>query len=106
MEVKNRLISSQSMDYRAIYTKLGSMTMARDFLPADIPNTRIMTIGYNSAVAFSKPMAKIEDKALELLNSLIPKRSSPAAGKSIEAGCLYMSQYGRSCGQQSACSFE
>ena len=26
----------------------------RDFLPADIPNARIMTFGYDSTVAFSK----------------------------------------------------
>lgn len=42
----------------------------RDFLPADIPFARIMTFGYDSTVAFSKSVAKIEDKALELLNQL------------------------------------
>ncbi len=50
----------------------------RDFLPADIPEARIMTFGYDSAVAFSKSVAKIEDKALELLNHLSAKRSLAA----------------------------
>ena len=54
----------------------------RDFLPADIPNARIMTFGYDSTVAFSKSVAKIEDKALELLNHLSAKRSVVAAGSS------------------------
>lgn len=48
----------------------------RDFLPADIPFARIMTFGYDSTVAFSKSVAKIEDKALELLNQISAKRSS------------------------------
>ncbi|SLM37180.1 Tetratricopeptide-like helical domain [Lasallia pustulata] len=46
----------------------------RDFLPADIPFARIMTFGYDSTVAFSKSVANIEDKALELLNRLSAKR--------------------------------
>ena len=52
----------------------------RDFLPADIPTARIMTFGYDSAVAFSKSVARIEDKALELLNHLSAKRSPAAPG--------------------------
>ena len=52
----------------------------RDFLPADIPHALIMTFGYNSTIAFSKSVAKIEDKALELLNLLSAKRSSTAPG--------------------------
>lgn len=52
----------------------------RDFLPADIPSARIMTFGYDSTVAFSKSVAKIEDKALELLNHLSAKRSPVAPG--------------------------
>lgn len=49
----------------------------RDFLPADIPLARIMTFGYDSTVAFSKSVAKLEDKSLELLNSLSAERSEP-----------------------------
>ena len=52
----------------------------QDFLPPDIPNGRIMTFGYDSTVAFSKSVAKIEDKALELLNHLSAKRSPIAPG--------------------------
>lgn len=52
----------------------------RDFLPADIPHARIMTFGYDSTVAFSKSVARIEDKALELLNHLSAKRSPTAPG--------------------------
>lgn len=46
----------------------------RDFLPVDVPFARIMTFGYDSTVAFSRSVAKIEDKALELLNRLSRKR--------------------------------
>ena len=52
----------------------------RDFLPADMPNARIMTFGYDSAVAFSKSVARIEDKALELLNHLSAKRPPATPG--------------------------
>lgn len=52
----------------------------RDFLPTDIPHARIMTFGYDSTIAFSKSVAKIEDKALELLNWLSAKRSPTAPG--------------------------
>ena len=65
--------------YRTWEHDNGSLWL-RDFLPADIPNARIMTFGYDSAVAFSKSVAKIEDKALELLNHLSAKRSPAAPG--------------------------
>jgi hypothetical protein len=42
----------------------------RDLLPEDIPSARIMTFGYDSTVAFSNSVARIEDKALDLLNRL------------------------------------
>ena len=60
----------------------GSMWL-QDFLPADIPFARIMTFGYDSTIAFSKSAAKIEDKALELLNRLSLKRSVAGGGTSI-----------------------
>lgn len=47
----------------------------RDFLPADIAFSRILTFGYDSTVAFSSSVAQLEDKALELLNRLSAKRS-------------------------------
>lgn len=49
----------------------------KDFLPADVPLARIMTFGYESSVAFSKSVAKIEDKSLQLLNNLGAKRDGP-----------------------------
>lgn len=54
----------------------------RDFLPSDIPNARIMTFGYDSTVAFSRSVAKIEDEAFELLNHLSAKRTRSAPGTS------------------------
>ena len=50
----------------------------RDVLPAEIPFARIMTFGYDSTVAFSNSVAKLEDKALDLLNRLSAKRSDAA----------------------------
>ena len=46
----------------------------RDFLPAKVPNARIMTYGYNSIVAFSKSVAEIEDFAVDLLGRLNDER--------------------------------
>ena len=46
----------------------------RDLLPAKIPTARIMTFGYESTIAFSKSVAHIEDKALDLLNRLSAQR--------------------------------
>ena len=51
----------------------------RDFLPGDVPSAHIMTFGYESTVVFSNSVAKIEDKSLELLNSLSAKRDEPDA---------------------------
>ena len=42
----------------------------RDFVPADIENTRIMAYGYKSAVAFSKSTAGVEEFARDLLERL------------------------------------
>lgn len=65
--------------YRTWEHDNGSLWL-RDFLPADIPNARIMTFGYDSTTAFSKSVAKIEDMALELLNHLSAKRSPAQPG--------------------------
>ena len=46
----------------------------RDYLPEEIPSARIMTFGYDSTVAFSNSVARIEDKALDLLNRLGAQR--------------------------------
>jgi predicted esterase len=49
----------------------------REFLPAKVPNARIMTYGYNSVVAFSKSVTEIEDFAVDLLNRLDGERGTP-----------------------------
>ena len=49
----------------------------KDFLVEDMPSARIMTFGYDSAVALSKSVGKIEDNALSLLNQLGVERSPP-----------------------------
>ncbi|KAI9888711.1 MAG: hypothetical protein M1814_006522 [Vezdaea aestivalis] len=46
----------------------------QDSLPEDISFAWIMTFGYDSTVAFSKSVAKIDDKALDLLSRLSSKR--------------------------------
>lgn len=46
----------------------------RDFLPEAIPNSRIMSYGYNSAAAFSLSTASIDDFATDLLNRIRGKR--------------------------------
>ncbi|SPO07348.1 uncharacterized protein DNG_10042 [Cephalotrichum gorgonifer] len=47
-----------------------------DFLPATIPNVRVMTYGYDSGLAFSRSKAGIENFALDLLNRLRMMRTS------------------------------
>ncbi|MCJ1309721.1 hypothetical protein MMC25_003381 [Agyrium rufum] len=59
----------------------------RDFLPQDLPLARIMTFGYDSTVAFSKSVAKIEDKALGLLNRISSKRLNDGSPKPIVFIC-------------------
>ena len=43
----------------------------KDFLAKDLPFARIMTFGYDSAVAFSKGVGNIEDNARFFLTSLV-----------------------------------
>jgi hypothetical protein len=50
-----------------------------DFLPDDVPFARILTFGYDSTVAFSKSVARIEDTALKLLNGLYTERENDKA---------------------------
>ncbi|KFY84990.1 hypothetical protein V500_08810 [Pseudogymnoascus sp. VKM F-4518 (FW-2643)] len=49
-----------------------------DFLPAQIPNARVMAYGYNSAVQFSKSAAGIEAFAEGFLEELLTWRRSTA----------------------------
>ena len=46
----------------------------RDMLPAEVPSVRIMTFGYESAVAFSNSVSGVDNKAVDLLNRLSAKR--------------------------------
>ncbi|KAI9777234.1 MAG: hypothetical protein M1839_008964 [Geoglossum umbratile] len=48
----------------------------KDFLPQEIPNARIMSFGYNSAVQFSKSVADIETFADGLVEDLMSWRRS------------------------------
>ena len=48
----------------------------RDFLPSQVPNTRIMSYGYDSAVAFSKSEVKLGDVTADLLNRLNDERGT------------------------------
>ena len=53
----------------------------REFLPAKVPNARIMTYGYKSVVAFSKSISEVEDFAVDLLNRLgWGARNAPGKG--------------------------
>lgn len=54
----------------------------QDSLTKDISFARIMTFGYESTVAFSKSVARIDDKALDLLNRLSSKRLALKDGSS------------------------
>ena len=51
----------------------------QDFLASDVPNARIMSYGYNSAVAFSKSVAGIEEFARDLLERLRIARKASGA---------------------------
>ena len=48
----------------------------RDFLPSQVPNTRIISYGYDSSVAFSKSEIKLADVAVDLLNRLNDERGT------------------------------
>ena len=49
----------------------------RDYLPYQVPATRIMSYGYDSTVAFSKSEIKLVDVAADLLNRLNDERGTP-----------------------------
>ena len=56
--------------------KLVKKLWLRDFLPSQVPNTRIMSFGYGSLVAFSKSEIEIRDVAADLLNRLHDERDT------------------------------
>ncbi|RDW89219.1 hypothetical protein BP6252_01251 [Coleophoma cylindrospora] len=47
-----------------------------DLLPAQIPNARVLSFGYDSAVQFSKSVSGISEFAEQLLNELIAQRET------------------------------
>ena len=49
----------------------------RDFLPSQVPGTRIMSYGYDSFVAFGKSEIELADVAAGLLNRLNDERDTP-----------------------------
>jgi hypothetical protein len=46
----------------------------KDILPAQIPDARILTFGYNAAAAFGRSTSDVIDHAKSLLGSLVDKR--------------------------------
>ena len=49
----------------------------KDFLPQQIPDARVMTLGYNADAAFGQSTAEVMDHAKSLLSSLVDKREEP-----------------------------
>ncbi|KAF2194935.1 hypothetical protein K469DRAFT_521751, partial [Zopfia rhizophila CBS 207.26] len=60
------------------WTNGGSFWL-QDFLPSAVPNARIFTYGYNSAIAFSGSAARLDDYAKCILERLIAKRRTFSA---------------------------
>lgn len=52
----------------------GQNLWLRDFLPKVVPDARVFTFGYNSAVAFGGTASKVDDFATTLLERLLQKR--------------------------------
>lgn len=59
----------------------------RDFLPVDIPNARILTHGYDSAVLASSCTASIDDYAKDFLGALRTWRKTNEAG--FDTICIF-----------------
>ena len=49
----------------------------KDFLPKQIPDSRIMTFGYDAKAAFGQSTAEVVDHAKSLLVDLVDKRENP-----------------------------
>jgi len=58
----------------------------QDLLPAALPHARVMTFGYDSALAFSRSTAGIENFARDLLNRLRMVRSGEVSSISTLGG--------------------
>ncbi|RAO71617.1 uncharacterized protein BHQ10_007629 [Talaromyces amestolkiae] len=60
----------------------GQKLWLQDFIPKDISRARVLTFGYNSEDAFTKPTASIREFAIQLLDSLRQLRQQ-ATNKSV-----------------------
>lgn len=63
-------------DWEKTWTVNGKLWL-RDFLPAEFPEARIMSYGYNSDVCFTKARTGLEDEAAILLDRLKGVRTGP-----------------------------
>lgn len=54
----------------------GDKLWLKDFLPAQLPNARILLFGYNSNVAFETSISGVRENAVNLLNRLVNKRAN------------------------------
>ncbi|KAH0536549.1 hypothetical protein FGG08_006579 [Glutinoglossum americanum] len=61
-------------DWERTWTDENGKLWLRDFLPSQLPSSRIMSYGYNSATAFSKATTDITDEAGMLLDRLSGER--------------------------------
>ena len=66
--------------------KSGKMWL-RDFLPSQVPHTRIMSYGYDSLVAFSKSEIELGDVAADLLNRLDGERGMSEVIRPKKVSC-------------------
>lgn len=62
--------------YEHTWTHENGQWWLKDFLPNQISNARILSYGYNAAVAFSKSISTIENCARQLLNKIRNERES------------------------------
>jgi hypothetical protein len=53
----------------------------RDFLPKDVPGSRVFTFEYNASAAFGSSTADIADHARNLLSSLVDQREEDGEQK-------------------------
>jgi hypothetical protein len=68
-------------DAKATWTdKKTNAFWLKDFLPRDVPYTRVMTFGYDATAAFGDTTADIADHAKDLLISLVDEREEDDVG--------------------------
>lgn len=70
-------------DPKGTWTDNNGKLWLRDFLPAEIPNARVLSFGYNSSITFSKSVTDITNAAEMLLDRLDCVRSGVAGTRPI-----------------------